>query len=344
MGESLPRLTIEVKDKVNQLDHNGKPMVDAKSSASTIPVPTKRKPGALVASKPSAKRPRTTTTNSTPNHQEMVGDGGREGWAPSKGVSKSGNKASRTPIQPKMSAPVVPRVPNQKAKKEEDHLPKPEGGTSTPLSVPIVMGCDQVHYGNKTVMFTEAQEVADGTPSNTCNDSTEKTKNQNKSITVTNVKKGNLNQTIYTVHSTTLDKLVQFKFVKQDCPPNTMKEDLPNYKVHENTRNTGNNPETCSKMNRVTLSIKGKKVLSLKPPQKTKMKAKPKKMPKKTNQIVNISNQPTLTMLLEKTGDELGNFWDSKIYENERTHRRRRILVHDRLKTDDARITKEEVN
>ena len=132
--------------------------------------------------------------------------------------------------------------------------------------------------------------------------------------------------------------------MKQGNPPNTIKEDLPNYKVHENTKNTGNEPETCSKVNRVTLSVKGIKVLSLKPPQKTIIKAKTKKMPRKANKIVNITNQPTLTMLIEKTGAELGNFWDSKIYKNERTHRRRQNLVYDRLKTDDARITEEEVN
>ena len=76
MGESLPRLTVEVKDRVYQVDHNGKPLITPTATSTSI-TSTKRKPLTTTSSKKNSKRSRTSTVQ-----QGMAGDWGREGWAP----------------------------------------------------------------------------------------------------------------------------------------------------------------------------------------------------------------------------------------------------------------------
>ena len=101
-----------------------------------------------------------------------------------------------------------------------------------------------------------------------------KTKNQNNSITGSKAKEGNFISHTNTLHSTTLEKLKVFKFIKQGTPHNITKEDLHNHKVQKETQNTGNAPKTCSNTSRVTLSVICKKVVTLKPPKRSFLKLK----------------------------------------------------------------------
>ena len=78
--------------------------------------------------------------------------------------------------------------------------------------------------------------------------------------------------------------------------------------------------------------------MNLKPPKRIIQKAKQNKKTSKVTKLTKIANQPTLTMLLQKTGVELGKNLKTEISNNERGRSRAQILVHDQHDSDDASL------
>ena len=142
-------------------------------------------------------------------------------------------------------------------------------------------------------------------------------------------------------HESTIKKLGKFRFSK---PVHTPKEDLQVNQVHQNTieklrkfRYTGHKSETFSKTNGVSSKSKNIKIINLKPPKHTTKVKKINKTTRKITSKVRIPNQPTLSMVLEKTGPKLGKFWDIEIYNDDMRQRSKQFLVYDRSFSD-ARI------
>ena len=168
-----------------------------------------------------------------------------------------------------------------------------------------------------------------------------KTKKQNKSITVPIQPPTHLIPCINSLHITTIEKLKRFRFTKDKTQGHTTNEDLQFQQVHtkeEKKDSTGNLPKPYSGKYGVTLSIRGVKVMDLKPPKKITQKPKPNKKTTKIPKSTKIANQPTLTMLLQKTGVELGKNWVTKISKNERPRSTAQKPVYDRYDSDDARL------